>query len=689
MKKILAIIACAAIIFAAVPAVSAEGYDVASISAEYLYPLIENVSGHTEFDSLGREYFMYDLYDEGLMITCTYENGETETLPWYMFEDVSVIGNQGYNNQWTVGTHDVTVRCNGKRAFTTVEIIETPVDYIEAEMQRPLVKNVDGFETVDFDDNFEELQYFRYYIETDDALYLTVHMKDGSVIEGSPNDLYEATGYMAEIFDDQSYSNQWGIGAHTATVEFIGVTADFEVDIVENDLESIVVTPARDLIEGVDCTWRTAYDYETGEEIGKYPYYNVEEYLNVTVTYDDGYSIDCKASELHDMTGIGMIIDDEQSENAWWSAGHHSVSARYMGVELEFDINIVENPFSAISITESGNKELHLIFTNKAGGTVDCTAEKIFVQADLTSVYSGEDTVKAEIVTDKGTYNVRISSGDDFGDNVKIYYGTLESNTLASCDWLRVNDLAYDIAGSTVLYQIMSTVDAPVTFEGYSSDDFEKCIDYIANICSYQYLMEKIASLDADISEIAGIVDVSEEDMLVSVVADVDELGAVATELFGVECDFSVLNGYDSETNTVKIPLMYLSLLDTGVAELLAAVGDGGMDSCIYEDGKWTAAVNYDYIDYKGALQTACMTVTVSSDMKIMSVDLGIDYSDVMPGDVNTDGKVNAKDSNLLKQIIIGAHEPSAIEIAAGDLNGDKVINTKDSYLLKTMIANG
>ena len=58
-------------------------------------------------------------------------------------------------------------------------------------------------------------------------------------------------------------------------------------------------------------------------------------------------------------------------------------------------------------------------------------------------------------------------------------------------------------------------------------------------------------------------------------------------------------------------------------------------------------------------------------------------------GDINSDGYVNTKDSNLLKRIIAGKYEPDADERLAADLDGDGKITTKDSFALKKLILNG
>lgn len=59
---------------------------------------------------------------------------------------------------------------------------------------------------------------------------------------------------------------------------------------------------------------------------------------------------------------------------------------------------------------------------------------------------------------------------------------------------------------------------------------------------------------------------------------------------------------------------------------------------------------------------------------------------DVTPGDINGDGKVNAVDTNLIKQIILDVITPTPEEFAAADLNDDGKVNSVDANLLKQLV---
>ena len=88
------------------------------------------------------------------------------------------------------------------------------------------------------------------------------------------------------------------------------------------------------------------------------------------------------------------------------------------------------------------------------------------------------------------------------------------------------------------------------------------------------------------------------------------------------------------------------------------------------------------HVDYRATVYTSLSDVT-------HNVDLEINLSEVLLGDINLDTSVSAKDSNLMKRAIAGVNDYKAgsAEFAAADIDGDGSISAKDSNLLKQMIA--
>lgn len=67
-------------------------------------------------------------------------------------------------------------------------------------------------------------------------------------------------------------------------------------------------------------------------------------------------------------------------------------------------------------------------------------------------------------------------------------------------------------------------------------------------------------------------------------------------------------------------------------------------------------------------------------------LDSSVDTA-AMVGDADGNGKIDAKDSALIKNSILGRY--ADINLAGADLNGDGLVNTKDSYCIKRSIVYG
>ena len=65
------------------------------------------------------------------------------------------------------------------------------------------------------------------------------------------------------------------------------------------------------------------------------------------------------------------------------------------------------------------------------------------------------------------------------------------------------------------------------------------------------------------------------------------------------------------------------------------------------------------------------------------------DEPEVMLGDMNGDGKVNAIDANVMKRIMSGNITPTKAQALAGDLTGDGVVNGMDSNMLARLLSGG
>ncbi len=313
------------------------------------------------------EYYRYnDLYPNWDATTITLKDGTviegTEfewNGNWYCLNTED--SDQNYENQWTVGTYEIEASIAGYDFTYPVEIIESPVDWVEV---KPIVyyEGSNGDYTCDevWDvDNQEWVyspEYFRYHFYSRDFI---VHLKDGSVHEYGQFEWNGRNYWVCDLEneDDQSYENQWTAGnTYTQTRIIAGYVFDFEVEIAETPVESIVVKPMMQMqYSNGYYTTDEYYNEETGEYIRtpEYFYYHTP-YPNeddVVITLKDGTVINNYGFYLDDEWVSISVYGLEQSyENQWLPDTTRQINASFLGYKFTYEVTLVESPIESVVI---------------------------------------------------------------------------------------------------------------------------------------------------------------------------------------------------------------------------------------------------------------------------------------------------------------------------------------------------
>ncbi len=374
LQKTLAVVMVIAMIFSQVAIISfAAEPEIVSITAVAQNSLIEGYDGYweTEWDYENEcevEYFRYSPNRANLIFTVTYKDGtvftgdENEILEATGYWPDTYYS-QTYDNQWGVGKHDCKIGILDIEGTVEIEVIENPVESIKVGVNGQLIENYNGY--VDYEDNYwdEELEewvgyneFFYYYI-SDAEIDFTIYYKDGSVYNGNPDVIYNETGYQVSLESDQSYENQWGVGTHEFSYDFIGNTGKGTVEIVENPVESIEVTPTKDLIEKsggyyyCDMYWDD--ELQDWAETEEYFYYNEfydSDFFEYQIFYKDGSIYTGFSYQIEQATGFcPNVIRDNQSYKNQWDIGEHDVVINYLGNEITVSVSVVENPIKSIT----------------------------------------------------------------------------------------------------------------------------------------------------------------------------------------------------------------------------------------------------------------------------------------------------------------------------------------------------
>ena len=291
-------------------------------------------------------------------------------------------------NPWTVGnTYQMSASVGGFSDTFNVTITESPVVSIEVE-DVTCMEGVRGSYIID--DNGGYYLYDDIYFR----LNYKVFLSDGSVLDaeepyiefggGGDHGVYINGDFccISNVIDNQD-EQHWGVGTHTATAEFMGVTDEFNVTIIESPVESIEVEDLT-IFNGLDSFYNGSYDY-----------YDI--YPTYTITFKDGTT-----KTVREGKGV-MLYDDffsylnplfNQYDSPLEVGNTYELTGNF-GVKTDvFNVTVKENPVSSIEILKLPEKNEYIVgeFYNLKGMTlrinyIDNTYEDITLEHDYISDY--------------------------------------------------------------------------------------------------------------------------------------------------------------------------------------------------------------------------------------------------------------------------------------------------------------
>ncbi|MBQ4645565.1 MAG: hypothetical protein IJB72_07380 [Clostridia bacterium] len=227
-----------------------EGLEITSISAVAGRSLIFNCDGYWDEcfcnGDDGEGYFRYSVFDAEPVFTVVYEDGSEEAGYTYDLLGDMWFEDDQCENHWGIGKHTVTVYYRDVPCELEVEVVESPVESLTAVPQKALVEGWDSYEDYYYDENGEEFSYQRFDPYAAESIF-TVTFKDGTVLTGTEDEIYEQTGYFPTAYDDQDV-NPFVYGKNFVTFDFMGVTCECEVEVVENPYKAVEISGTNELI---------------------------------------------------------------------------------------------------------------------------------------------------------------------------------------------------------------------------------------------------------------------------------------------------------------------------------------------------------------------------------------------------------------------------------------------------------
>ena len=586
---------------------------VQSITVTQNKEIVEQISGYYTTDSLyddddnyigeSDEYFRYNIDDDLFNFTVTYKDGRVFTGDrWDIYEETNeyleIDDAQSFENQWTVGKNEITVNFLDIETKFNVVISESPIASIDVE-DIVLIENTDGYWDFDWNEETEEndLEYFRY----DVIPVYTVTMKDGTVYESDVDgDIYYDDSWVHMNCNlDQDYYNQLELGTYEVTGTLMGKTVTFNATIIDTPIESMTITPQRDLIIGWDDA---EYFYEYNDFIAE-------------IKFKDGSTDECLISDLYREYGYEFTFETYESVSDYVIAG----TFKFMGYEGVFEVTFVENPYESISI--SGLNEL-IITLYKEDGT-----SEVATMLDYDWYMGDVGFAYGIIKTDKGIFPGGIAYAYD--DEAAIEYpnkdivitiGEMQSNTLETNNWYWAFSTSQKIYGAIYTYKELTCEEYyDREFKGLDIANSDYNVTDLANIAAYR--MGSMYEYEDYEEEIDGTYNWF-------LVYDADDVVEMIEKIFNISnVDITECEGYNSEDNTVRIPWW-------------GGVGDWAdiNYSLEYVDGKWHGTKEiYSYYTQKSEYTNVVLT----DEMLVEKISFGkeeeIDTS--LNGWKNEDGK--------------------------------------------------
>ncbi|MDO4154942.1 MAG: dockerin type I repeat-containing protein [Clostridia bacterium] len=213
-----------------------------------------------------------------------------------------------------------------------------------------LIQDTNGYFSTDYDAETctESEEYYKYWYSPT----VTVFFADGSSQEICGALEWDGEWYAVSYTDDQSAENPWGIGEHTVTVELLGVAVNFTVEIVENPVARVEVAESLpiQIIEKTNGAVYSEYDPETGEESEYFYYWYAPD---LTVYFKDSTSQVISGGLDWNGNWYSVSYMDDQSAVTPWGIGEHTVTAEFLGIAVDFTVEIIESPIERIAFDET------------------------------------------------------------------------------------------------------------------------------------------------------------------------------------------------------------------------------------------------------------------------------------------------------------------------------------------------
>lgn len=629
--------------------------------------LIEN--GNGEFDEKGNFIYRYYLDDaDNFKFKVTYKDGHTKTVGIY--DTVEGLRLETSDTQreepWLRGKENYLIVSIGDvKTKVPVKIVESPVSFLELLSEKPEVTGSYNF---------------NYLYQLLDGLVFRIKYKDGSSkIAVYGRQLID--GYSIEVAET---CENWIVGENKIKVSYLGAICE------------VPVTVTSKVVTGLECV---SGKFEFYENCGGYidwdDKYSYDKWANcdvvIRISYSDGSSevvpfADSKAS----------VSLENQSYQNWTVGGVYDGIVSYGSHSIVVPVVISENTVDRIEITKAptfvytyGDSKYGSVYDGRyemSGFNLEGLEFTAFYKDSSSKHYTYQDIADGKLDFD---VEASLETTAKIGKNTVTlsyrgataeYEAEVRASSVKSVSVIKKpGNTTYlgtpDLTGAVIriTYTDGTHIDKTVTFDDlvpYSGGSSQYKIklgeDDFIHLSSYTYGSWEISYFDA-VCELDFFTPVSEDKVY-------NNKGCELVNPSKTGDGMSLKITYNDGTgDTVKFIVVKGTEDKDGVFNGIARTNFGILAysiSKISVDGDSTLYI-------------------FNSNYNMSSTKLE-EKSDVLFGDVNGDGVVNAKDRLHLARWIAKWSEylEMGINEANADLNGDGKVNAQDRLILARHLAH-
>ncbi len=336
-----------------------------SISVEDAYTLKEDsVYSEPWFSEYKLNNFKvcYCVYDGDN--SSTYSPGSSFQVSTYDYVYPDIFCSTPYENWVVGGTYECRIELMGLSDTFNVTVAEIKNVQIDDVLRIEEYKSWwNGYVTMSYEwdpqkEDYVDVEWFCYEVDPDN---ITVILKDETVISGNLWEIFKKFCLGIRFDSDQSVRNRWGIGNHTATLDFGGSQFNYTVKVVKSLIKSLEVAD----VEVEENT----HGYEV--ENGKYIYSDL--YSSWKVTLNNGTVLTVKDAnyvEIGERTYNIEFDTSEQFDTPWTAGNTYEITASLLGVTTTFNVTVTECPVLSVEVADISVSEFtHGSYDGGVGGS--------------------------------------------------------------------------------------------------------------------------------------------------------------------------------------------------------------------------------------------------------------------------------------------------------------------------------